>query len=60
VDAHAFVTQNRLRGRIPCHEHCAVYFPVANFWRARVGIDVAAFVNVTVYAPRERFWVQTT
>ena len=33
------------------HEHCAVYFPVAFFWTARVGIDLAALVNVTVHAP---------
>jgi uncharacterized OsmC-like protein len=44
---HAFVTQNRVRGRIPFHERCAVYVLVAIFWTARVGIDVAALVNVT-------------
>ena len=45
--AHAFVTQNRVRGRIPFHERCAVYVLVAIFRTARVGIDVAALVNVT-------------
>jgi hypothetical protein len=33
---------------------------MAFLWIARVGIDVAALVNVMVYTLRERFWVQQT